>query len=348
VGRAIRRASLLVVAGSVAACWLTSSFDGLLATGTGMTADASEPGDAGLDGRIVTLDGSPEDSAADTGRADAPVPPDSAPATDSATTTDAPADTLAPGDAGCMTDAYVTSVMGDHPLGYYRLDEQSGATVAADMSGNHYDGVYQNVTSVAGAIKSDLGDMAASFNGSTSIVTVAGTQFSFTGMAGLAPFSVEAWVNPSTISGEFRGVLSNESVTNNPRYGYLIYLESPADSGVALFGFERWTGDASTPAQFTSPLAMTMGSWSYLVGIFDPTQSPRMRFYLNGGPTPAGSNNALPHALTQTEAFVIGALYGGSTTNPSTFSGAIDEVAVYNHALDPTCVAYRYHLGSGM
>jgi hypothetical protein len=336
VGRAIRRACLLVAAGSVAACWLTSSFNGLLATGNGMTEDASEPGDAGLDGRIVLLDGSPDASAGDTGSADAPVP------SDSATTTDAPADTLAPGDAGCMTDAYVTSVKADQPLGYYRLDEPTGATMAADMSGYNNVGTYQNVVRVSpGALKNDP-DTAAGFNGSTSLVTIGGTPFKFTG---LSPFSVEAWINPTQIDGEFRGILSSESATNSPRYGYLLYIESPADASTSVIsGFERWTGTKSTPAPYTGTI--TTGAWFHVVGTFDPTMLEPMLYYVNG--SQVGQNGATPEDLTPAETFVIGALYGGATTYPSTFKGSIDEVAVYGHALDPTCVRQHYHLGSGL
>ncbi len=336
MGRAIRRACLLVAAGSVAACWLTSSFNGLLANGNGMTEDASEPGDAGLDGRIVLLDGAPDASAGDTGSADAPVP------SDSATTTDAPADTLAPGDAGCMTDAYVTSVMGDHPLGYYRLDEPTGATTAADMSGYNNVGAYQNVVRVSpGALKNDP-DTAAGFNGSTSLVTVGGAPFAF---LALAAFSVEAWINPTLIDGEFRGIVSSESATNSPRYGYLLYVESPADASTSVIsGFERWTGTKSTPAPYTGTI--TMGAWFHVVGTFDSSALVPMLYYINGAK--AGSNSAMPAPLTQAVPFVIGALYGGATTYPSTFKGSIDEVAVYDHALDPECVKQHYHLGSGL
>jgi hypothetical protein len=299
------------------ACWLTSSYQDLLqgdASGADGSLVDSESDtavvDVGVDARLS--DGAPRDAASDV-----PVPID-APVVD----------------AGCFTDAYVTSVMFDHPVAYYRLDEKVGATTAADSSGHGNAGTYSNVMlGQPGAIKTDPNDTAAGFNGSDSLVTV-GQQLSFTMTA---PFSVEAWVYPTATDNGYRGVLSAESPNASPRYGYDIFVQSQS----SLAGFERWENSSGNQA-----LAMKVSTlaWFHLVGTFDPNRaSMPIILYVNGLIAGTGSN--APVNVSQSSTFIIGSLYTGGLA-PGPFGGRIDEVAVYDHPID-ACVAAHYHLGTG-
>jgi hypothetical protein len=295
----------------LASCWLTSSFDGLVVDAG--TRDGGD-GSAGL--------------------------PDSGPDSGGSGPSDAPSEAL-PLDAACVADAYVTLVRSDHPLAYYRLDEQAPATVAFDSSGNGNAGMYSDVTlGVPGAIKTDPTDTAAGFNGMTSVVTV-GAQLSF---VGTLPFTVEAWIYPTMLDSEYRGVLSSESTTDAPRYGYLLYVAAP-DASVRS-GFERWGGSASNPTVWSGTI--TTDAWFHVVGTFDPnavSPLPKMRYYVNG--TPVALYDKMLVDITQPSTFVIGALNGDNANIPSTFKGSIDEVAVYDHALDAGCVMAHYTLGTG-
>lgn len=316
---------MLLAAASLAACWLTSSLDELVGGDAGAPDASSVSSDSAAD----SATGPPDGEAIESGAVDAPA--------DVAATNDAPAEAPTPIDAGCLTDAYVTSVLSDHPVAYYRLDEAAPATTAADSSGHGNTGTYANVTlGLTGAVKTDPADTAAGFNGSSSLVTV-GTQLSF---IHTAPFSVEAWIYPTLLNGEYRGVLSSESTSTSPRYGYLIYLDSP-DASV-LSGFERWGGASSNPTAALGTI--TTGAWFHLVGTFDSVQSPAMVYYVNGAVLASEAHPSVD--IPQTDTFVIGALNGGAGT-PSTFQGSIDEVAVYDHALDPKCVQAHYKLGTG-
>ena len=328
----IRLGHALVIGAVVplGACWLSSGLDVLLeaqdaSMPDGSTSDVQAGDGPAADGRA---DAAPGDGATGDASADAPAPVDGA--------MDGPPD--APIDAGCFTDAYATSVLFDKPLAYYRLDEQPNATMAADSSGHGNTGTYKSVTlGVPGAIVTDPSDTAADFDGTTSIVTV-GTQLSF---QGTMPFSVEAWIYPKTTDGEYRGILSSESTSLNPRYGYLLYVEM-ADM---YNGFERWGGAASNPIKLTG--MVTKDAWFHIVGTFDPNapQSHYMNYYVNGVDVLFDKNT--PVSIGQADTFVIGALNGGSMANPSFFLGSIDEVAVYDHALDPACVVEHYKLGTG-
>lgn len=233
-------------------------------------------------------------------------------------------------DAGCLATDYVSSVLSDSPLAYWRLDEDAGTT-ASDTT-RRFDGTYKNgvTLGVPGILP---GDTAASFDGDGGYVAV-GDHLAFLDQA---PFSVEAWIRPTRIDGAFRGVLSNESPVISPRFGYLLYIERSPDAGV-LSGFERWNGGQSNPTVVANDLAQD--AWTHLVGTFDGQHE---FFYVNGSMVNADTN--APVQIEPSGTFVIAALNSAAT--PTFFAGTIDEVAVYDHALTPRCVLAHYDLALG-
>lgn len=246
---------------------------------------------------------------------------------------DAPLDAPSEADVGCLASDYVSSVLADQPVAYWRLDEDAGTT-ASDVSGGHHDGNYRNgvTLGVPGILP---GDTAAHFDGDGGYVYV-GTALAF---LDTAPFSVEAWIRPTRIDGAFRGVLSNESTSISSRFGYLLYIELKADAGV-LSGFERWNGGMSNPTVVLD--AITQGTWAHVVGTFDGDAGHETLF-VDG--QPAAVDNGPAIQITQSGAFVIAALNSAAT--PTFFAGTIDEVAVYDHPLAQRCVQAHYNLGLG-
>ncbi len=246
-------------------------------------------------------------------------------------TVDARSDAPSQSDAGCLANDYVSSVLADQPLAYWRLDDDAGST-AASATG-HYDGTYRNgVTLGASGVLS--GDTAATFDGDGGYVDV-GDNLAFLDEL---PFTVEAWIRPTRIDGAYRGVLSNESPSIAQRFGYLLYVERQPDGGV-LSGFERWNGGASNPTVVVNDVQEA--AWTHLVGTFDATGGEF--FYVNGSQVSADLGQPIKIGTTGT--FVIGALNSAAT--PTFFAGTIDEVAVYDHALSPRCVQAHYDLALG-
>jgi hypothetical protein len=305
---------LAVASASVAACVLTTSLDGL----TGGADDAADvpdviDGDAGID---ATIDGGGRDATVDS----PVVLPDAR-----------PPDVLTPDvrttDGGCVVSPYTASVLADVPVAYWRLGEAAGATTAKDQTG-HYDGTYKpGVTAgVPGVL---AGDTAALFDGDAGIVVVGATP----AFDGKLPFTLEAWVFPSKIDGVFRGILSNETPTVVNRGGFLLFMHQSTSSD---FGFERWANGASNP---TIMHEAGVATWSHVVGTFD---GATLLFFVNGVKLDEYTNVAV--AIPQSYTFVLGALVSGA--QPSSFAGRLDEIAVYDHALDPRCVLAHYHLGT--
>src|SRR5208282_3552200 len=92
---------------------------------------------------------------------------------------------------------------------------------------------------------------------------------------GQAPFTLEAWVQPTSVTTEYRGVFSNEYVGSSGKEGYVIYVRSPA--GSTGIGFERYQDGTSTvlPAAYVSQSS----GWYHLVGVYDGSE---MYLYVNG------------------------------------------------------------------
>jgi hypothetical protein len=275
---------------------------------------------------VMATDGAPSDAgAADGGR--------EADATGDVALCDAGDSGLTDGsdatDTAETSVTYEEEVLADTPLAYYRLDDTT-LPVAKDTSGNGNDGTYVGGVTLgaAGALTGDP-DKAISLDGTSGYVDV-GDKFGFDGNAS---FSLEAWILPTVLNGEYRGVLTNQDGPDSGRDGYLIYVE--VGSGV---GLERWANSSSNP--LAAPGSIGAGDWSHVVGTYDGSN---LRIYVDGALAagPFASGLSIP---THTCSFVIGAMFCGKV---GFFAGGVDEVAVYGHALSAARVLVHYRVGMG-
>ena len=211
------------------------------------------------------------------------------------------------GDAG--SGAYAAVVASDAPLAYFRLDERSGA-VATDSSGNgRHATIIGDVTlAVPGALREGT---AMLFSGGRLEV---GEELAFFDRA---PFTIEAWIAPSTVDGVYRRIVSRER-PEPPRGGYSLWLQAEPEPRV---GFERMAGDDGVTVETTLPRT---GAWVHVVATYDGSQQV---LYVDGRRREAVANTASigPHS----DAFIgAGTNYGNSP-----YLGSLDELAIYGVAL---------------
>ena len=188
----------------------------------------------------------------------------------------------------------------------YAFDEGSGTTVA-DASGNGHNGTIANATWAAAGKYGK----ALQFNGTNAIVSIpdAGDLHLTTGM------TLEAWVNPSTISSAWRDVVYKA----NDNY----YLKasstnaSKPDAGVIAGGSY---GDAFGSA------ACRPTTWTFLTETYDGSN---VRLYVNGTQVAATAHTGTLTASTNPLTI------GGDNIYGQYFAGMIDNVRVYNVALTP-------------
>jgi hypothetical protein len=222
---------------------------------------------------------------------------------------------------------YAQTVMSDHPLSYWRFGEASGTT-ANDSSGTT-NGAYLGgyTLGATGAIANDS-NTAASFDGTSGYVSM-GAAFNF---ADLASMSIELWVKPAPADGNYRRVVSKETMDGNGREGFLMAYE-----GSNNLSFERFQSGAETAVGGS----IAPNVYSYVVGTFDGTT---MILYVNGAVV---QSSPAPQAIASfTDSFAI-ATYSTQMA-ADCIHGTIDEVAVYDHALTLTRIQAHYRVGTGM
>ena len=233
---------------------------------------------------------------------------------------------------------YPTTILGDNPSAYYRLEETSGST-ALDSSVNGVNAGYNFSTTGSpqlGLPGIDTNSIA--FNGG-------GADYGYVDIpasaliAPLAPdgtnsaaFSAELWVQPTSQPSSWTVPLEVAQYPN----GWNIYV-SGADAGngsTSYFYLDMrppvFNAAVDFPIQFLH--------WYHLVVTFDGTNA---LFYVNG----------VQHGPYAASGFVpaIGSdahIGSGQGAGWNPLNGGVDEVAFYTHVLTPGAVQNHYQVGT--
>lgn len=215
-------------------------------------------------------------------------------------------------DSGITSSAYTLV----SPVGKWLLDENTGTTTA-DSSGSGYNGTLTGncswVTGKSGA--------AVSFGqgpvGYISCGAASGLNLSDN-------ITITAWINCSSVTNTYE-ICGKYSYTNN---GYQFNLTS---SRVLNFGIYK----IDTSASFSSVGTVPTG-WNHVAVTL---KNRVVSFYINGVFS-SSSTFAWDMIVPSTASFVISHSYA-----PGCFIGTIDNLRVYNTALDSTNIANLYSLG---
>lgn len=248
---------------------------------------------------------------------------------------------------------YAKVVVADNPVAYWRLDEPDGSSTAVDAVGS-FDGAY-----VAGAGSFTSGATTGIPNETDGALGVAnGATVSIPYAIEINPpgaFSVEGWFQPASLAAngnDYRTALSSMS---NPYgagpTGWLVYQTGGNNwSWWPYNGF--WTG-----VQLTDPDTIVAGQWYYLTLTYDGTT---FTFYVNGvaeasgtdsgyvqnGNVPSGGAASYNYNYNTTPGLPIGSgpfILGWRTDSDfNPFDGTMDDVAVYNYALNPQQIQNHY------
>jgi hypothetical protein len=249
---------------------------------------------------------------------------------------------------------YAKVVVADGPVAYWRLDEPSGSTNAVDAVGS-FDGAYTNISGTGAFTFDAATGVPHETDGALGIVGGAAVSVPYAiEINPTTAFTVEGWFQPASTSagngGDYRTALSSMSDPwGAGPTGWLVYQTDGNNwSWWPYNGY--WNG-----VQLTDTDPIVAGLWYYLAMTYDGTT---LTFYVNGvaktsgtdsgfvqnGDVPTGSqdynyNYNQNHDVSASGPLTLG-WRGDKGFNP--FSGAIDEVAVYNKALTAQQVQNHY------
>lgn len=227
-------------------------------------------------------------------------------------------------------DPYASTVLADHPLGYWRLGESSGTT-ALDSSGNGHNGTYVGGVTLGAPSLIGSGGTAATFNG-TGYVDLGTLNLN------LSAVTLEAWVKPTSYASTspyIDSVVGTETTDdNNALLLRLGYGGLAANAGKPDLVATTHQGSPSAEAQASAVLAGP-GTAHYVVGVFS---DPSLTVYVDGNVV--ASVTASPtdgHAYGTADYWIAGnPLFGRY------FNGVMDDVAIYPSALSRDRVVNHY------
>jgi Concanavalin A-like lectin/glucanases superfamily/Immunoglobulin I-set domain len=249
------------------------------------------------------------------------------------------------------TAPYPQVVLGDHPVGYWRLDEGSdngdgneGIVCHDYMGGN--DGIYTNVnlgqspgysstdpeTAVLfgeAGINGDYQDSLAAWIQGVDFAAPSGTTTNFT---------VETWVNGYPASQSTGSALVSKGVYSlNDAF---VFDYNSVGPHYLRFYVRSASG---TVYNCTQTNTAADGLWHHLVGVCDESDG-LLNFYIDGN---LASSSPIPSTAGLYEPnypMSIGAVQNSSETASYSlqFYGFINDVAVYNYALTATQVAAHF------
>ena len=227
-------------------------------------------------------------------------------------------------DAGFIVNRTPYFSVNDGLVGYWTFDGQDlKDTTAFDKSGNNNNGTLTNGPRRA---IGRLGQ-ALEFDGNNDYVAIPNTaalQF-----VGTSAFTISAWINGTSQAGSVGVVFGKYSGTR----GYRLLVDTSNTKKLAF----QIRDDTGTSEMFSSDAAIVDGVWTHVTGVFS---QGTLSLYIDG-------------TLNKTAAFTKVLASGtddariGESTN-STFTrflGLIDDVRVYNRALNEDEIKRLYNMG---
>jgi len=281
---------------------------------------------------------------------------------------------LLAGTAGMAQSAYFQAVTNLNPAAYYPLQETvpppiNDVETNLGSLGIIANAVYSSVNAAKGFAPGATADgdtyvnfYTAQNSGSGRFLAVPQGNPGVSLPAG--PFTVEAWVYPSSYGREGivsqtgpinTGGLTGSSNTGGSAGWSLTENDVPSlNNSTVGWSFHVYNGNGSTgPAAGAEAAVLTaypINQWYHIVGVFDGVNC---QLYVNGtniNSFPSATSVVLQQPMTGAQALdtwdplCIGCARG---LNANDFNGGIDEVAIYTNALTQTQIQNHYSAAAG-
>jgi hypothetical protein len=244
---------------------------------------------------------------------------------------------------------YGAVVAADNPVAFWQLDELTNAATAIDAVGS-FNGAYDNSL---GAIV--YGIASGVPNDALTAVDLQDAQTTAAGQGGVVdipyalelnpfgPWSMEAWIRPDSVDGQFRVPISSMSNpdSGNVVSGWLIYEYGSIPSYWTPVYYDGGASGAFATDFGVNPSA---GTWYHLVITDDGVN---IVFYVNGqvgSATTVAASGYTPQGINGDSSLAGANEVFGQRSDVAFFGGnaGMEDVAFYNYALTPSQIQSHY------
>ena len=241
--------------------------------------------------------------------------------------------------AGAVNAAanYASTILADHPLAYFRLEETSGTAALDSSASGAFPGTYVTSGSFPVLAWPGIETNAIALSASQGGNHVAIGYYPELNAPG--PFSFEIWARPISIptGGNYRCPIGNSPAFGTAtQSGWYVYQTPDVPSSLALV---TPTGDV-----FIQTSSYTLFDWHHLAGTYDGTN---MSFYVNG--RLIGTQRASAYVANSVNnadkcVFALGQRGEGY----GNFDGDLDEAAFYTNSLTLEQIQTHYQAGTNL
>jgi len=241
------------------------------------------------------------------------------------------------------TNPDVRSTLGDGLVGYWKLDEPASATVAVDSSGTGNNG---QIMGSPARVTSGLPPLMFSDPGAFAFAGQSATDdgIQVPDSASLRPtsISIALWVKFASLSAssvcgaassQLQYLIERRNTRGQQGMFEAVALVKQVD-GTITFLLSTNSGIQDFATSMTALTAEDLGKWYHLVGTYD---GAKMRLYVNGA-LERVTDHSTPIAYDPTRPLFIGRTGEcsgpGEATWDARLNGTLDDIRVYNRALD--------------
>jgi hypothetical protein len=233
---------------------------------------------------------------------------------------------------------YLSAVLSDGPVAYWRLGETSGTT--ADEYYGRYNAVYTGSPTLGVVPPTPVDDRnaAITLNGTTQYVSTAPLTLASPLLFGTinTPRSFEFWINKSAAPASEQTVIS--LCEGTPKSGWQISI-----STTGRVHFLCASSSFGDPVDTTGTASVCNGQWHHVVCVWTGTTAANgIAIYLD-----AVLDKQATAAGNQSDPVNDSLVIGATTPLTQFLSASVDEVAIFNYALSSTQVLNHY-TGTGL
>lgn len=222
--------------------------------------------------------------------------------------------------------AQLSDGAGNPPVGYWKLDENTGTTSVVDSSGNNLTGTLAGSMTAADWVPGNIGS-ALDFDGTDDAVSFGTTSVL---KFGSGNFTYSAWVKTSATGATDVYIADS----NNATAERLLYT---GGANTAVCFARDASGNSATA---TGTTTITNGVWHHLACV---RSGSSVYIYVDGRLEGSGTNGSV--GSTDTTPAASTTIAKRDNAAGLNMAGLMDEVKIYNYARTAAQVAYDYNRG---